>query len=90
MVSEVKYMEIKKTQQKVMAESSVNRAKVTDFIEEMKAEVARVTWTTREELEVYTKIVVCSTLVFGMGIYCVDLLIQGVLGGIGFFFHLIT
>lgn len=88
MVSEVKYMDIKKTQPKAMTESSLNKVKITDFIEEMKAEVTRVTWTTRAELEVYTKIVVGSTLVFGMGIYLADLLIQGVLNGIGFFFHL--
>lgn len=89
MASEVKYMEANKVQQKAAAESAVSKVRVRDFVEEVKAEVHRITWTSREELQVYTKIVVATTLVFGLGIYCVDLIIQGTLSGLGFFVHLL-
>lgn len=50
------------------------------FIGEVKAEVGRITWTTKEELVVSTKVVVLSVLFFGMAIYFTDLTIQVVLG----------
>lgn len=56
--------------------------RVFDFIGEVKAEVGRITWTSAEELRVYVKVVVGATLVFGFGIYLVDLTIQGVLHGL--------
>lgn len=89
MVAEVKVMEINKVQQKVAAEKTFSKIRVRDFIEDLKAEIYRITWTTREELIVYTKIVVASTFVFGLGIYCTDLIIQGLMNGLSLFFQLI-
>lgn len=57
--------------------------KVFDFVGEVKAELSRITWTSADELRVYVKVVVGATLAFGIGIYLVDLTIQGVLRGLG-------
>lgn len=89
MGTQVKTMEVDKVQQKAVSEKAVNKVRIRDFIEEVKAEIHRVTWTSREELQVYTKIVVASTLIFGLGIYCTDLIIQGVLGAVSFLVQLI-
>jgi preprotein translocase subunit SecE len=59
------------------------------YISELKAELKKVTWTTKEELIFFTKIVVGSTFALGLGIYGVDLLIKGVLNGFGALIHLI-
>lgn len=61
----------------------------TSYISELKAELKKVTWTTKEELIFLTKIVVGSTFALGLGIYGVDLLIKGVLNGFGALIHLI-
>ncbi len=61
----------------------------TGYINELKAELKKVTWTTKEELIFFTKIVVGSTFALGIGIYAVDLLIKGVLNGFGALIHLI-
>ncbi len=81
MVSDVKTMEVKKTQQEASIVSketpaASKKVQAESFISEIKAEIKRITWTSPEELRVYTKIVVGTTFVFGMGIYFVDLLIQ--------------
>ena len=55
------------------------RKKVTYF-REIQQELKKVTWTTKEELIVLTKIVVSTTFLFGVGIYLADLLIRGSLG----------
>ena len=47
-----------------------------EYIQVMKEEVKKVSWTTQEELRFSTKMVVLATLVFGMGIYVVDFLIK--------------
>lgn len=59
------------------------------YVRELKEEMKRVTWTSKEELTLFTKIVVGATFFFGLGIYGVDLLIKGVLTGIGSLIHLI-
>ncbi len=59
------------------------------YIRGLKEELKRVTWTSKEELILFTKIVVGATFLFGLGIYGVDLLIKGVLTGIGSLIHLI-
>lgn len=55
-----------------------------EFIGEVKAEIGRITWTTKDELVVSTKVVVLSALFFGMAIYLTDLTIQMVLGLLNF------
>lgn len=55
-----------------------------NFIDEAKAEFKKISWTSRDELRVYTKIVVWATFIFGMGIYVADFFIQKSLYGMDF------
>ena len=59
------------------------------YIHELKEELKKVTWTTKEELIFFTKIVVGATFILGLGIYAVDLSIKGVLNGFAALVHLI-
>ena len=52
------------------------------YVRELKEELKRVSWTSKEELFLSTKIVVGSVFVFGFGVYLVDLVIQGSLNGL--------
>ena len=52
------------------------------YVRELKEELKRVSWTSKEELFLSTKIVVGATFMFGLGIYLVDLVIQGSLNGL--------
>ena len=61
----------------------------TSYIRELKEELQKVTWTTKDELALCTKIVVGATFMLGLGIYIADLVIKGFLNGIGSFVHLI-
>jgi preprotein translocase subunit SecE len=98
MVTEVKPMEIKKTQTQTQPvvtsvkdkEAALSAWKPKEFIEEIKDELSKITWTSPEELKAYTQIVVGATFAFGMGIYILDLLIQGVLNGLASAVHLIA
>ncbi|NGX58983.1 MAG: Protein translocase subunit SecE [Chlamydiae bacterium] len=49
------------------------------FISDMKEELKKVSWTTKVELLSATKIVILATFCFGIGIYCADLVIKGLL-----------
>jgi len=49
------------------------------FIEELKNELKKVSWTSVAELKTATKAVIISTFAFGFGIYLVDLVIKGAL-----------
>lgn len=60
------------------------------FLGEVKGELGRITWTSKEELQVYTKIVVIATFFLGMAIYASDLTIQSILKGLGVIFHFIA
>ena len=68
---------------------SAKRASRMSYIRELKIELKKVTWTTKDELMLCTKIVIGSTFVFGMGIYFSDLLIKGVLDGFSAIIHLV-
>lgn len=61
---------------------SFNGKKMVNFVGDIKQELKKVEWTNKDELKVYTKIVLVSTFLFGLVIYGIDLAIQGVLGGI--------
>ncbi len=73
----------------VSVPDKIGTERIGDFIGDMKSELAKVTWTNREEMQLYIKVVVLATLVFGLGIYFVDLIIQGVLLGLGTIVRLI-
>jgi len=50
---------------------------------EVKQEIKKVTWTSKEELILFTKVTVGTTFVVGLGIYLLDLLIKSGLSSIG-------
>jgi len=76
-----------KTVTLVQEEPKKRKKKKRSYIQELKDELKKVTWTSREELIICTKIVVGSTLVFGIGIYIADLAMQGLLNWINLFVH---
>lgn len=75
-------MEPKKTQQAALPAQKETVVKAgsqfnaTEFIGEIKTELKRISWTSPDELKMYTKIVVGATFFCGMGIYFMDLIIQ--------------
>ena len=78
-------MEEKKARQ---IESS-RTTSVVDFVGDVKAEFAKITWTSREELKTYTKTVVVTTFAFGMSVYLIDLIIQNSLFTLDYLIRLI-
>lgn len=82
MGAEVKSMELKRNEQIIEVEQALSTKKVEGFVADIKSEIHKITWTNRDELRTYTKIVVCATFLFGMSIYFLDLIIQGFLGGL--------
>ena len=60
------------------------RAKVQgNYISGVKDELKKVSWTTKEELKLFSKIVIGATFTFGIGIYIADLVMKGALDGLG-------
>jgi len=55
------------------------KLKKTQFLYELKEELKKVSWTTKAELLLCTKMVVGGMFIFGLGIYMVDLVIKGAL-----------
>lgn len=49
------------------------------YLEQVKSEFSKITWTKKEELFVYTKIVVGATFLCGFSVYFVDLTIKTLL-----------
>ena len=79
-------MEIKKTQTQPVAasnqkdkEAAAQRWRLRDFVGEIKEEIEKISWTSPQELKLYTQLVVGATFFFGMGIYALDLVIQAML-----------
>jgi preprotein translocase subunit SecE len=87
--AEVKSMEIKKPQH-TTTEQVLSSKRVQDFVADVKSEIQKITWTSRDELIFYTKLVVGATFAFGMAIYALDLVIQGALGSLNYILHLIS
>ena len=75
-------MEVKKSHSKT-------RKSLFVFIQEMKDELKKVSWTSKKELKFSTKVVVFSTLFFGIGIYVVDFLIKNGLDSVKAIVHFI-
>ena len=57
-------------------------AKKSRFFHEMKEEMKRVSWTTKEELTTCTKIVLMAIFLLGAGIYLIDLFVRFCLNGL--------
>lgn len=79
MAVNVKSMNAKKTPKVATATSTKQVKKAESFFSDVKAEFKKITWTGKEELQTYTKIVVAATFLFGMGIYFIDLAIRAAL-----------
>lgn len=58
---------------------------VVEYFGGVKQEFKAITWTPKEDLTTYTKVVIGATFLFGMFIYLVDLVIQGTLQGLSLF-----
>jgi preprotein translocase subunit SecE len=72
------------TQKVVSLVQENTTAKVTPkegFIKGLKEELKKVTWTSKAELTLFTKIVVGATFSFSLAIYVVDLFVRGVVNG---------
>ena len=54
-----------------------------NFFQDMKEEMKKVSWTSKDELRTCGKIVIGAIFAFGVGIYLVDLFIRLTLDGIG-------
>jgi preprotein translocase subunit SecE len=83
-------METKTAKPATSTEASVGIKNVGEFAGDVKQEIFRITWPSWEELKVYTQITVVATFLFGIGLYVADLLIQGVLSGLGLVTRLIS
>jgi preprotein translocase subunit SecE len=77
---------VKKTEPSKVVQS-VNTVK--EFTGDIKAELGKINWTSPEELRFYTQLVVGATFLLGMGLYGIDLLIQGVLNSLTFIVRLL-
>ena len=85
-------MDMKPNQSSTISGDPLKRRKLKPlfgYVEDLKDELKRVSWTTQEELKLSTKIVVLSIFVFGFGIYLFDLVIKGVLDSVALFVHFI-
>lgn len=70
--------QVKKMKQETREQSN-KQVVSTDFLSEMKQEFKKISWTGKEELFLYTRIVVIATLVAGFSVFAVDWCIQAVL-----------
>ncbi|MEN9654896.1 MAG: preprotein translocase SecE [Chlamydiota bacterium] len=61
--------------------------KKVSYFREVQNELKKVTWTSKGELIFSTKAVIIATLLFGFGIYFVDLAIRGGLALVGQLFQ---
>ncbi len=62
--------------------SPAARQRISGYIQELKDEFKKVSWTSKAELILYTKIVLGATFVFGIGVYLSDVVIKGILDGL--------
>ncbi len=66
-----------------MAVAKKKKEPGASFFKELKEEMKRVSWTTKQELYTCTKIVVTAIFSLGLGIYVIDLLIRLILNALG-------
>lgn len=84
---ETNSMDSKKTQPTIAAQATTTQSApltLSDagaFVGNVKEELKKITWTSPEELRVYTIITVAATFTLGLGIYFIDILIQLTLNG---------
>lgn len=71
-------------------QSAVSGKEVFSFIGDVKSEFKKISWTDKEELKTYTKVVVAFTFLFGISALFVDVIIQQTLAGFNGLIRLIT
>lgn len=71
------------------SQTASKKKRTLSYIQELKEELKKVSWTTPEELKLSTKVVIGAIFLFGMGIYLFDLVIKGALDFVAFIVHLI-
>jgi preprotein translocase subunit SecE len=85
-------MDAKLNQSKATEASAARPAKTMRFfayVQALKEELRKVSWTTKKELKFATKAVIGATFVLGISIYLADLVIKGCLDFISFAVHYI-
>lgn len=83
-------MEVKRPASQTAEQSAKKVSKFRNFITDVKAEITRIHWTSKNELIAYTKIVMGTAFAFGFGVYFIDLIIQGVLSGLSSLVRMIS
>lgn len=79
----VKMMDDKKSEKAVQAAPIRSTAKKnSSYLTDIKTEFSKITWTSKEELIFYTKLVVGATFISGIAVYLIDLSIRSVLGAL--------
>ncbi|MCB1180426.1 MAG: preprotein translocase subunit SecE [Chlamydiia bacterium] len=69
--------------------SSWDSKKLVSFIGDVRRELRKIEWTTRDELKVFTKIVLVSIFLFGIFVYVIDVFMRTFLGGLEVFLKII-
>jgi preprotein translocase subunit SecE len=86
-------MDAKLNQTRLSTDALVQQAskkkRAFSYIQELKDELKKVSWTTKEELKLSTKVVIGATFLFGIGIYLFDLVIKGCLDFVALIVHFI-
>lgn len=94
MTVDSKAMEVKKTQQPqtttaAPAASTFSLHRLAEYIAEVKSEFFKITWTSKDELIVYTQIVVIATFLMGIAVFFTDVIIRSALALLGNIVHFI-
>ncbi len=76
MAVNVKSIDTKKTSDAPSVRSFEQSKQAANFLRDVKSEFNKITWTDKEELKLYTKLVVGATFICGMSVYFADLLIR--------------
>jgi preprotein translocase subunit SecE len=86
-------MDVKINQTRLSNDASVQQGskkkRTFGYVQELKEELKKVSWTTKEELKLSTKVVIGATFLLGIGIYLFDLVIKGCLDFVALIVHFI-
>ncbi len=82
-------METKK-RQKAKEETTGSFKSMFTFFGDVKQEIKRITWTGKDELRGYTKIVVGATFALGLGIWIVDVCLRSTMDALSVLIHWIA
>ena len=66
------------------AQQTSKKKPAFSYVQELKEELKKVSWTAKGELKLSTKVVIGATFFLGLGIYLFDLVIKGALDFVAF------